>query len=91
MIIPKVGDRARGFQFRNYENSEGISYWSGHEDCLGMEGAISRIEYDPEKNKGFLVIYFPHIGSHLAYPMQEFLADNKQWLRERRLVEIGIE
>ena len=66
-------------------------YYSIHEDCVGMEGAISRIEYDPDKNSGILVIYFPHIGSCLAYPMKEFLADNKQWLRERRLVEIGIE
>ena len=90
-MIPKVGDGARGFRFRNYKNSERMIYWSSHEDCVGMEGAISRIEYDPDKNSGILVIYFPHIGSNLAYPMKEFLADNKQWLRERRLVEIGIE
>lgn len=90
-MIPKVGDTARGFRFRNYKNSERMIYWSSHEDCVGMEGAISRIEYDSDKNSGILVIYFPHIGNHLAYPMREFLADNKQWLRERRLVEIGIE
>lgn len=90
-MIPKVGDTARGFRFRNYQNSERMIYWSAHEDCEGMEGTISRIEYDPEKNSGILVMYFPHIGNNLAYPMQEFLAYNKQWLRERRLVEIGIE
>jgi len=90
-MIPKVGDKARGFRFNKIENSERMIYYSIHEDCVGMEGAISRIEYDPDKNSGILVIYFPHIGSCLAYPMKEFLADNKQWLRERRLVEIGIE
>ncbi len=94
-MIPKVGDTARGFRFRNYQNSERMIYWSAHEDCEGMEGTISRITCPPDgyddKNSGILVIYFPHIGNHLAYPMQEFLADNKQWLRERRLVELGIE
>ena len=90
-MIPKAGDTARGFRFSNCENSEGISYWSGHEDCFGLEGTITRIEFNHKKTTGFLIIYFTQEDISLAYPMQEFLADNKQWLRERRLVELGIE
>lgn len=92
----ELGQKAKGFRFKNKKNSSNM-YWDQRmEKYVGREGSIVEIVYESRMNENYITIQFETLPGDYrseevqprkwSYPIKEYLRE----IREQRLIELGI-
>lgn len=74
----KVGDKAYGFKFERFNNSDDVNYIEEMNKFIDVEGTIVRI-----KSKKFS-LRFNNSGHYWEYPIAEYLSN----IRDKKLKEL---
>ena len=78
----KVGDKAYGFKFERFNNSDGVNYIEEMNKFIDVEGTIVRIE-----SKKFSLRFSNNNYLYWEYPISEYLS----YIRDKKLNELGIQ
>lgn len=77
----KVGDKAYGFKFERFNNSDDVNYIEEMNKFIDVEGTIVRIE-----SKKFSLRFNNDGNYYWEYPIAEYLSN----IRDKKLNELGI-